>query len=131
MPVGAEVVVRTRVLRTEGELPVGLATSYFPTWVVDAAPKLAGPNASGLPKWLREAFGPTYSEDVVDSRMPTEEECALLEIPAATPVTIIKGLTRDGQHRTLHFIDKVTVGGRMQCDYRFGDVPEDRPTQPT
>jgi hypothetical protein len=28
--------------------------------------------------------------------MPTEEERALLDIPAATPVTIINGLTRDG-----------------------------------
>jgi hypothetical protein len=39
-------------------------------------------------------------------------------------VTIIKGPTDDGQHRTLHFIDKVTVVGRMQYGYRFGVVPE-------
>lgn len=124
VPMGSEVVIRARVLRTEGELPIGLATSYFPPWVVDEAPNLADPNVSGLPKWLREAFGETYSEDVVDSRLPTDEERERLEIPEGTPVTIIKGLTRDGQHRTLHFIDKVTVSGRMQYGYRFGVVPE-------
>jgi hypothetical protein len=29
-----------------------------------------------------------------------------------------------GQHRTVHFIDKVTESGRMQYGYRFGVVPE-------
>jgi GntR family transcriptional regulator len=125
VPTGTEVVIRARLTRTEGELPIGLWISYFPTWVVDAAPNLADPNVSGLPKWLREAFGPTYSEDVVDSRMPTAEERERLEIPPDTPVTIIKGNTRDSQHRVLHFIDKVTVAGRMQYGYRFGDVPGD------
>lgn len=98
---GTEVVIRARALRTEGDLPIGLA-SYFPTWVIDQAPNPGDPNVSGLPKWLREAFGPTYSEDLIDCRMPTDEERERLEIPDATPVTIIKGLTRDQQHRTLH-----------------------------
>lgn len=61
---------------------------------------------------------------MVDSRMPTEEEREQLEIPPDTPVTIVKGLTHDQEHRTLHFIDKETVAGRMQCGYRFGAVPE-------
>lgn len=61
---------------------------------------------SGLPKWLRQAFGDTYSEDVIDSRMPTEDERERLEIPPDTPVTIIKGLTLDGQHWTLHFMTR-------------------------
>jgi hypothetical protein len=39
-------------------------------------------------------------------------------------VLIIKGLTRDSEHRTLHYIDKVTVAGRMQYGYRFGTVPD-------
>jgi hypothetical protein len=43
--------------------------------------------------------------------MPTDEERERLEIPDGVPVIILKGLTRDGQHRTLHFIDKVTVAG--------------------
>lgn len=124
VPVGTEVVIRSRILRTEGELPIGSAVSYFPTWVVDAAPNLADPNLSGLPVWLREAFGETYSDDLVDARMPTPEERELLEIPEGVPVLIIKGSTRDGQHRVLHYIDKVTVSGRMQYAYRFGSVPE-------
>jgi hypothetical protein len=39
-------------------------------------------------------------------------------------VTIIKGTTRDGEHGTLHFIDKVTVAVRITYGYRFGVVPE-------
>lgn len=89
-----------------------------------ACAHLADPNISGLPKWMQEAFGDTCSEDVIDSRMPTDKEREELEIPEGVPVTIVKGLTRDGQHRTLHFIDKVTVAGRMQYGYRFGVVPE-------
>jgi GntR family transcriptional regulator len=125
IPAGEEVVIRSRVLRTEGDLPIGSAVSYFPAWVVEAAPNLADPQVSGLPEWLREAFGPTYSEDLIDCRMPTPEERERLEIPEGHPVLMIKGTTRDQQHRTLHFIDKVTAAGRMQYGYKFGTVPAD------
>jgi GntR family transcriptional regulator len=131
IPAGEEVVVRARILRTEGGPPIGSAVSYFPTWVVDATPALADPSVSGLPIHLRTAFGPTYSEDQVDARMPTPEERERLEIPEGVPVLIIKGNTRDQQHRTLHFIDKVTVAGRMSYGYKFGDVPRDEPSADT
>jgi GntR family transcriptional regulator len=126
VPVGTEVVIRSRILGTEGDPPVGQAISYFPTWVVEAAPKLEDPNISGLPVWLREAFGDTYSEDLIDARMPTEDEVKRLEIPPDTPVLIVKGMTFDaGQSRPLHFIDKITPAGRMNYGYRFGAVPEE------
>lgn len=124
---GTQVVVRHRVMGTEAHPLVSLATSYFPEWVVDQAPNLADPNVSGLPKWLREAFGDTYSDDVIDARMPTAEESAQLSIPEGTPVIILQGTTRDSQHRVLHYISKVTVAGRLQYHYRFGAVPEDAP----
>ncbi len=123
VPSGSEVVIRSRVLRAEGGPPVGLATSYFPPWVVDGAPNLTDPNIGGLPKWLREAFGPTYSEDLVDARAATEQEAERLDVVPGSPVLIIKGVTRDQQHRTLHFIDKVTAAGRMLYGYRYGAVP--------
>lgn len=122
--VGSEVVVRARRMGTEEHPLVSLATSYFPLWVVEAAPNLADPTISGLPKWLREAFGDTYSDDLIDARMPSDTERLLLEIPAGVPVIILKGRTYDHDHRVLHFIDKVTVAGRLQYSYRFGIVPE-------
>jgi GntR family transcriptional regulator len=125
IPAGEEVVIRARILRTQGEPPTGSAISYFPVWVVEAAPQLADPTVSGLPVHLRTAFGDTYSEDLVDARMPTAAERERLEIPAGVPVLIVKGVTRDQQHRTLHFIDKVTPAGRMQYGYRFGTVPSE------
>jgi GntR family transcriptional regulator len=122
---GAEVLVHTRLVRAEGEPPLFLAANYFPAWVVEAVPQLAEPSTRGLPKWLGQAFGPLYGEDLVDSRMPTPEEREQLEIPEATPVTVIRGVNRDSQHRPLHFIVKVTVAGRMVYGYRFGIVPEE------
>jgi GntR family transcriptional regulator len=123
--VGAEVLVHTRLVRVEGEPPLFLADNYFPAWVVEAIPELANPSTSGLPKWLGEAYGPLYGEDLIDARMPTPEEREQLEIPPDTPVTIIQGVNRDSEHRPLHYIVKVTVAGRMQYGYRFGVVPQD------
>jgi GntR family transcriptional regulator len=122
---GAEVLVHTRLVRVEGQPPLFLAMNYFPAWVVEAVPELANPSTSGLPKWLSQAYGPLYGEDVIDSRMPTPEEREQLEIPLDTPVTVIKGVNRDSQHRPLHYIVKVSVSGRMLYGYRFGVVPED------
>jgi GntR family transcriptional regulator len=124
-PVGAEVLVHARLVRAEGGPPLFSAANYFPAWVVEAVPQLANPSTSGLPKWLSQAFGPLYGEDVIDSRMPTEHEREVLEIPEGTPVTVIKGVNRDSQHRALHYIEKVSVSGRMLYGYRFGVVPED------
>jgi len=128
IPPGTEVVIRFRVMRAEGEPTLCLATSYFPTWVTDAAPNLANPQISGMPRWLRDAFGDTYSEDLVDARAATEDEARLLEVEPGAPVVFTKGVTRDQQHRTLHFIYVVTASGRMPFHYRYGAVPaEDAP----
>jgi GntR family transcriptional regulator len=121
---GAEVLVHVRLTRAEGGLPLFLATNYFPAWVAEAVPQLADKSTVGLPKHLGQAYGPLYGEDVIDSRMPTEEEAQRLEIPEGTPVTIIQGVNRDSQHRPLHYVVKVTPSGRMEYVYRFGIVPE-------
>jgi DNA-binding GntR family transcriptional regulator len=101
-----------------------LAANYFPAWVVEAVPQLASPSTVGLTKWLGEAFGPLYGEDLIDSRMPTPEERERLDIPPDTPVTVIKGTNRDHEHRPLHYIVKVSVSGRILYGCRFGIVPE-------
>jgi GntR family transcriptional regulator len=124
VPVGAEVLVHTRLVGAEGGPPLFLAANYFPLWVVEAVPELASPSTSGLPKWLGEAFGPLYGEDLIDARMPTPEEREQLGIPEGVPVTIIKGLNRDSQHRPLHYVQKVSVAERMIYGYRFGIVPD-------
>jgi GntR family transcriptional regulator len=122
--IGAEVLVHTRLVRAEGGPPLFLAANYFPSWVVEAVPELASPSTSGLPKWLSQAYGPLYGEDLIDARMPTPEERERLEIPEGVPVTVIQGLNRDAQHRPLHYIVKVTPAGRFLYGYRFGVVPE-------
>jgi GntR family transcriptional regulator len=111
---GTVVTVRERVLGTEGQPPVMLATSHFPTWVTDKAPEL-----------LREAFGKTYSTDVLTVRMPTVAEAQRLDLPRGLPVQIIHGGTYDAEHRPLHFIEVVAAGGRIEFAYVYGDVPDD------
>jgi GntR family transcriptional regulator len=124
---GTEVIIRDRDLGTEGEPPVMVATSYFPAWVIDKAPALADPNRGGMPELLREAFGETYSNDVLTTRMPTPAEQARLDLPPGTPVLVIKGGTYDGEHRPLHFIEVVAAGGRIEFAYRYGIVPAGEP----
>jgi GntR family transcriptional regulator len=124
IPVGDEVLVHERLGSAEGGPPLFLATNYFPSFVVEAVPQLAEESTVGLTKWLGDAFGPLYGEDLIDSRMPTEEERERLEIPESTPVTVIHGVNRDSQHRALHYIEKISVAGRTQYGYRFGVVPE-------
>jgi GntR family transcriptional regulator len=122
---GTEVTVRERDMRAEGHPPEMVATSYFPMWVVEAAPKLADPNVGGMPRWLREAFGAFYSEDVLTARMPTRGEQERLDLPPGTPVLVIKGGQHDAEQRALHYIEVVAAGGRIEFGYRYGDVPGD------
>jgi GntR family transcriptional regulator len=122
---GAFVTLRDRLLGTEGEPPVMLARSYFPSWVVDKAPDLANPRRGGMPELLREAFGETYSTDVLTARMPTRDEAERLDLPPGTPVQIIHGGTYDAERRPLHFIEVVAAGGRIEFAYVYGAVPPD------
>jgi GntR family transcriptional regulator len=122
---GTPVTVRDRVLGTEGEPPTMLALSHFPAWVIDAAPALADPSRGGMPEILREAFGETYSADVITCRMPSVEERDRLDLDPGTPVLVILGGTYDGQRRPLHFIRVVAPSGRSEFAYVYGTVPAD------
>lgn len=122
---GTVVTVRDRLLATEGEPPVMIATSYFPQWVTDKAPDLADPGRGGMPELLRAAFGDTYSTDVLTVRQPTPTEAERLRIPPGTPVQIIDGGTYDSEGRPLHYIEVVAGGGRVEFAYMYGTVPID------
>jgi GntR family transcriptional regulator len=120
---GAPVTIRDRVLGTEGEPPTMLALSHFPAWVIDATPALADPSRGGMPEILREAFGETYSADVITCRMPSAQERDRLDLDPGTPVLVILGATYDSQRRPLHFIRVVAPSGRSEFAYVYGTVP--------
>jgi GntR family transcriptional regulator len=122
---GTLVTVRDRLLATEGEPPVMIAVSYFPQWVTDKAPELANPNRGGMPELLREAFGETYSTDVLTVRQPTPAEAGRLDLAPGTPVQVIHGGTYDSERRPLHFIEVIAAGGRVEFAYVYGTVPAD------
>jgi GntR family transcriptional regulator len=122
---GTQVVIRDRDLGTEGDPPVMVAISHFPLWVVAKAPALKDPTRGGMPEILRQAFGDTYSEDVLTVRMPSREEQIRLDLPPGTPVQIIKGGTYDQEHRPIHYIYVVGAGGRIEFAYRYGTIPDD------
>jgi GntR family transcriptional regulator len=127
---GTEVVIRERDMGTEGEPPVMLATSYFPAAVVERAPQLGDPDVGGMPKWLREAFGPFYSQDVLTVRMPTPAEQDRLDLPPGTPVQVINGASYDQGNRPLHYIEVIAAGGRIEFAYRYGQVPDEADADP-
>jgi DNA-binding GntR family transcriptional regulator len=77
-----------------------------------------------MPEHLREAFGDTYSNDVLTVRMPTRAEQQRLDLPPGTPVQVIQGGTYDQQHRPLHYIYVMGAAGRIEFAYRYGTVPE-------
>lgn len=118
-----EVTIRHRKMKAEGGRMLMVADSYFPDWVIEQAPALADPAQHGMPTHLREAFGPTYSEDWVVPREATEAEARDLEIQPGDAVLQIQGLTRDHQERTLHYIYVVSTG-RLPRHYRYGEVPD-------
>lgn len=123
IPAGETVTIRRRNMGAVGEPRLMLATSYFPAWVVAEAPSVADPNAHGMPTWLRNAFGPTRSEDWVDAREATEDEARELGIEPGKPVVFLRGVTRDRDQRTLHYITVVKPGGIMPFHYSYGDEP--------
>ena len=120
---GTVVTIRDRLLGTEGEPPVMLATSYFPKMVTDKAPDLTDPHRGGMPELLRDAFGDTYSHDVITTRMPTPREQQRLDLQPGTPVLVIKGGTYDQDNRPLHFIEVIAAGGRIEFAYLYGTMP--------
>jgi len=120
---GTEVVIRHRVMRAEGGPPLCIAVSYFPADVADAAPALADKNQHGMPTHLRNAFGPTWSQDICDARRATELEAQMLQVEPGSPVAIRKGQTLDREGRVLHYIDVVTAPGRLPAHFTTGEVP--------
>jgi GntR family transcriptional regulator len=122
---GTPVTIRDRVLGIEGEPPTMLAASHFPKWVTDKAPALTDPSRGGMPEILRDAFGDTYSHDVLTCRMPTPDERDRLDLDPGTPVLVIHGGTYDRERRPLHYIRVVAPSGRSEFSYVYGTVPAD------
>jgi GntR family transcriptional regulator len=120
---GTLVTARDRLLGVTDKPPIMIAISYFPQWVTSEAPALTDPTRGGMPEILREAFGETYSTDVLTVRQPTPDEATRLDLPAGTPVQIILGGTYDKERRPLHFIEVVAAGGRVEFAYVYGSMP--------
>jgi GntR family transcriptional regulator len=122
---GTPVTVRRRVMRAEGQPPDMLADSYFPDWVVQAAPAVADPATPGQIPKLIAVFGPVWLEDIISSRMPDQRERELLDLGPGVPVTVINGPTFDQEGRVLTHIVVAAPGDRFEFGYRYGTVPAD------
>jgi len=117
------VLVRDRLLRAEGELPVMISLSWHPDWLVEQIPELADPAKGGM-KGMHEALGLRLRFlDVFSSRRPTDAERERLELEPGDVVTEQRGTTFDQDDRPLYAIHHVAAGHRIEFAIAYGDLP--------
>ncbi len=117
-------VAMRRCLRFVNGRPTSLQATYYPKWLTDQVPDLLSPTdiAMGTTALLRQrGFDQVAFKDEINSRMPTPEELAQLELSAGTTVmeSVRTGLTMDAPVRVT--VD-VFAGDTNRLVYTHGSV---------
>ena len=121
---GEPVTVRHRLLRAEGQPPSFLSVSWHPEWIVQQIPDLANPTEHRGMKGMHEQLGlRLWMDDAWNSRNPTEEERALLQLEPGDTVTIQRATTYDQDRRPLYVIEHIGGGNRIEFGVTYGDIP--------
>ncbi|MFF8900600.1 GntR family transcriptional regulator [Streptomyces lydicus] len=114
------------------DVPWSTQATYYPSWLVDQAPRLAEPGdiAEGTTRYLA-GHGITQIGyfDEIATRMPTPDEARLLEIGAGVPVLL---WTRTGYSEEQPIRCTITTfrGDLNRMNYEIGDLsarPENEP----
>lgn len=101
---GTEVLRRRRVTGPEGEPPYQVSDTWIHPAAVDEAPRVADeqPGPGGYLDRLEEAgHGPLSWQEIARSRMPSEEEATLLQIPVDRAVMEIARLGTSARTATV------------------------------
>ncbi|MFF3748638.1 GntR family transcriptional regulator [Streptomyces kronopolitis] len=106
------------------DVPWSTQATYYPSWLVDTAPRLAEPGdiAEGTTRYLAdrgiEQIG--YFDEIA-TRMPTPEEARLLEIGAGVPV-LIWMRTGYAADRPIRCTITTFRGDLNRMNYEIGDL---------
>jgi GntR family transcriptional regulator len=106
------------------DVPWSTQATYYPSWLVDASPRLAEPGdiEEGTTRYLAaqgiEQIG--YFDEIA-ARMPTPDEARLLEIGAGVPVLL---WTRTGysEDRPIRCTTTTFRGDLNRMNYEIGDL---------
>ncbi len=113
VPVGAPV-CRIRRLRAGNNQPIGIQTAHLPVSRVPDLARLEGPLLS-LYDTLRRHFGivPQEAREIYRVGSVSEEDAALLEVPAGSPAFIVNRIASD-QHGVFEFTISTMRGDRYE-----------------
>ncbi|MBQ1089167.1 GntR family transcriptional regulator [Streptomyces sp. B93] len=120
---GAKAVLRF-CHRFVDDVPWSTQATYYPSWLVDASPRLAEPGdiEEGTTRYLAaQGIVQVGYFDEIAARMPTPEEARLLEIGAGVPVLL---WTRTGYSAERPIRCTITTfrGDLNRMNYEIGDL---------
>jgi GntR family transcriptional regulator len=129
VPAGTELMVRRHIVRTQ-DSPVEVGASWLRPADADGT-SLARAEAFGRPLYqeVEDVTGRTYTTatDQVTARLPTREECEVLQIRPDTPVLHLLHTAYDAEHRPIE-VAVATWPGPMTALTEEYKVPAQRET---
>lgn len=130
VPAGTELVVRRHLVRTQ-DAPVEVGASWLRPVDADDT-SLARMEAFGRPLYqeVEEVTGRIYktASDQVTARLPTRDECEILQIRPDTPVLHLVHVAYDGDHRPIE-VAIATWPGPMTALTEEYTIPAQRETR--
>ncbi|MGI5493862.1 GntR family transcriptional regulator [Microtetraspora malaysiensis] len=124
---GAEVVVRDRVMTSDGQRTHTMTSYYRPedvagTPIEDQRPGIAG-GGGGFAVFTERGLEPRQMTERIFARMPTAEEMNKLGLPPGEPVVELHRTTRTEAGQVIEFARGVHSASRFAWEYTF-DIPD-------
>lgn len=117
---GTELLVRDRIMRANG-LPIQLAVSRLPKSITQGTlieEVETGPGGSYAR--LEEAGHKLdHFHEMVRTRMPTQDEAGVLQLPAGIPVLALRRIAYDTNGQAVEVNDMVLAGDRYELSYEI------------
>lgn len=113
VPTGEAVAIRSRLMLVD-QVPVRIASSYFPLPLADGTPLLEPDFVDGGLQRLFESLGHRFGRAVESftARMPTPDEASLLQLGPDVPVVALLRSSYDAAGLPVHTIETICAGDR-------------------
>jgi DNA-binding GntR family transcriptional regulator len=122
---GARAMMRRRVISSESEGPVEIATSWWPAELADVAPRLLireTLGGIGSVRYVESVTGrqALYARDRVAARLATEDEIAQLGLqPSPQAVLVYRHCVFDSDEAPLEFAEAVYPAGSWSLEQEY------------